>query len=65
MAEGGRLGILLGGGMFVRAAADVVRLMPVRPVVDVGGLRDMVLVLPCVKNGRSWEENGRYGNVTI
>jgi hypothetical protein len=41
IAEGGRLGILLGGGMFVRVAEEAVRLMPARPVVDVGGLRDM------------------------
>lgn len=52
MAEGGRLGILLGGGMLVRAAADVVRLIPVRPVVDTGGLRDMVPVLASLGNGR-------------
>lgn len=42
IADGGRLGILLGGGMLVSVAAEVVRLIPARPVVEVGGLRDMI-----------------------
>lgn len=43
IADGGRFGILLGGGMLLSVAADVVRLIAVRAVVDVGGLRDMVV----------------------
>lgn len=42
IADGGRFGILLGGGMLVSVAADVVRLMAVRLAVEMGGLRDMI-----------------------